>query len=162
MVTTESDFGKAAMRPTTSEMLVARETTRWAVLDMESSSWGGRGVASPEFLSCTCICSTGAFAQGKGKGYRPQPQPLDTMVLSKQIQNYCKVRGHFGSFNGAFWSNWIIAFPLFSAHSEVERFVLFERTECQAINNYAGDAFSKVALCGRKTAQGWAAKSTIW
>ncbi|CAK9067147.1 unnamed protein product [Durusdinium trenchii] len=42
--------------------------------------------------------------KGKGKGYpRAQPQPLDTMVLSKQIQNYCK-----------------------------------------AINNYAGDAFSKV------------------
>eukprot|EP00913_Durusdinium_trenchii_P013006 g12211.t1 len=49
--------------------------------------------------------------KGKGKGYpRAQPQPLDTMVLSKQIQNYCK-----------------------------------------AINNYAGDAFSKVYL-ERRTA----------
>ncbi|CAE7346565.1 eif3h [Symbiodinium natans] len=48
--------------------------------------------------------------KGKGKGYRnPQPQPLDTMVLSKQIQNYCK-----------------------------------------AINNYAGDAFSKVYLVSNK------------
>jgi len=30
--------------------------------------------------------------KGKGKGYRynAQPRPLDTMVLSKQIQNYCK------------------------------------------------------------------------
>jgi len=48
--------------------------------------------------------------KGKGKGYRTQqPQPLDTMVLSKQIQNYCK-----------------------------------------AINNYAGDAFSKVYLVSNK------------
>mmetsp|Transcript_21433 Transcript_21433/g.26386 ORF Transcript_21433/g.26386 Transcript_21433/m.26386 type:complete len:339 (-) Transcript_21433:8-1024(-) len=49
--------------------------------------------------------------KGKGKGgYRQaQPQPLDTMVLSKQIQNYCK-----------------------------------------AINNYAGDAFSKVYLVSNK------------
>ncbi|CAJ1434789.1 unnamed protein product [Effrenium voratum] len=48
--------------------------------------------------------------KGKGKGYRnPQPQPLDTMVLSRQIQNYCK-----------------------------------------AINNYAGDAFSKVYLVSNK------------
>ena len=35
--------------------------------------------------------------QGKGKGYRAQPQPLDTMVLSKQIQNYCKAKGNAGS-----------------------------------------------------------------
>jgi len=35
--------------------------------------------------------------KGKGKGYRNQPQPrqLDTMILSQQIQNYCKQINEF-------------------------------------------------------------------
>jgi len=28
--------------------------------------------------------------KGKGRGYRTQPRQLDTMILSQQIQNYCK------------------------------------------------------------------------